>query len=111
MASHMLHEMTYYAWPCAECCFSIPRCIASALPQSTGHKRLCGHWLELAPPENELAPLIWTRTQTPLEELPIGADVRVLRDSQIDDCIDITYKGKRYFALKNELLRKYEGAR
>jgi hypothetical protein len=49
-------------------------------------------------------------TQTPLEELPMGADVRVLRYSQIDECIDITYEGERYFALENELLRKYEGS-
>jgi hypothetical protein len=48
--------------------------------------------------------------QTPLEELPIGAEVRIVRDSPIDDCIDIAYKDKRYFTLKNEILCTYQRA-
>jgi len=44
--------------------------------------------------------------KTSLEELPSGAKVRVLRDSR--DCIDITYEDKRYFTLRNELLRSSE---
>jgi hypothetical protein len=38
--------------------------------------------------------------EAPLGELPKGAEVRVLRESEVGDCIDIACKGERYFALK-----------
>jgi hypothetical protein len=41
--------------------------------------------------------------KTDLEELPSGAEVRILRESLIGGCIDISYENERYFALKNEL--------
>ena len=45
---------------------------------------------------------------TQLEELPCGANVRILRESLGGDCIDIAYENQRYFALKNELLYRPE---
>lgn len=43
-------------------------------------------------------------TQAQLEELPSGAEVRILRQSQNSGCVDIAYGNERYFALKNQLL-------
>lgn len=42
--------------------------------------------------------------KTQLEEIPRGAEVRVLRESVGGDCVDIAYENERYFALKNDLL-------
>lgn len=42
--------------------------------------------------------------KTPLEEIPSGPEVHILRESLIGDCIDIAYEDERYFGLKNELL-------
>jgi hypothetical protein len=46
--------------------------------------------------------------ETPLEELPSGAEVRILRESRMGDCIDIAYENQRYVALKNDLLHRSE---
>jgi hypothetical protein len=46
--------------------------------------------------------------EAPLKELPRGAEVSVLGESEIGDCIDIACKGERYFALKNQLFRSSE---
>jgi hypothetical protein len=43
-------------------------------------------------------------TQAQLEELPRGAEVRILRESQTSGCVDISYGNERYFALKDQLL-------
>ena len=43
-------------------------------------------------------------TQAQLEELPSGAEVCILRESQNSGCVDIAYGNERYFALKNQLL-------
>ena len=42
--------------------------------------------------------------QVQLEELPSGAEVRILRESRSGDCVDLSYGNERYFALKNQLL-------
>lgn len=39
-----------------------------------------------------------------LEELPRGAEVRILRESRTGDCVDISYGNERYFALRDQLL-------
>jgi hypothetical protein len=46
--------------------------------------------------------------ETPLGELPKGAEVRILRESEIGGCVDIACQGERYFALKNQLFRSSE---
>jgi hypothetical protein len=46
--------------------------------------------------------------ETPLVELPKGAEVRVLRQSQNGDCIDIACEGERYFALRHQLFGSLE---
>jgi hypothetical protein len=46
--------------------------------------------------------------ETQLEELPSGAEVQILRESRIGDCVDIAYENERYFALKNDMLRGSE---
>jgi hypothetical protein len=38
-------------------------------------------------------------------ELPGGSEVRILRESVGDDCIDLAYKNERYFTLRNEVNR------
>jgi hypothetical protein len=45
-------------------------------------------------------------TQPQLEELPSGAEVRILRESHTGGCVDISYGNERYFALKNQLLSR-----
>jgi len=42
--------------------------------------------------------------KTRRNELPYGAEVRILRESVGDDCIDLAYKNERYFTLRNELV-------
>jgi hypothetical protein len=46
--------------------------------------------------------------KTQPEELPSGAQVRILREYLIADCIDIAYENERYFALKSDLLCRSE---
>jgi hypothetical protein len=48
------------------------------------------------------------QSETPLGELPRGAEVRVLRESEIGDCIDIACEGERYFALRHQLFGSLE---
>ncbi len=46
--------------------------------------------------------------ETQLRELPSGAEVRILRESQMGDCMDIAYENERYFALKNDMFGSSE---
>ena len=43
-------------------------------------------------------------TNAQLDELPSGAEVCILREFLVGNCVDISYENERYFALKNELL-------
>jgi len=43
-------------------------------------------------------------TNVQLGELPSGAEVCILRESQTGSCVDISYGNERYFALKTQLL-------
>ena len=43
-------------------------------------------------------------TSAPLDELPSGAEVCILREFLVGNCVDISYENERYFALRNELL-------